>query len=131
MRSLIAHARFLQQVKAALLPMLPPGGADHVGVADYQNGVLVLIVDSGTWATRLRYQQAHLRRALAQNLRMDLEDVVIKVRPPAQSAVQPRRRNRQISSGSRQQLAQAARYIEDTELADALRRLSQCGAGRD
>lgn len=130
-RSLVAHATFLQQVKSALLPILPPQGPDHVGVADYYNGCLVLVVDSGTWATRLRYQQDSLRRALAQNLRLDLDRLEIRVRPTTQPLKPRPHITRRISSQARQQLAESALYINDAGLADALSRLSDCGAGKD
>lgn len=127
-RSLVAHATFLQQVKSALLSILPVQGHAHIGVADYHKGHLTLIADSGTWATRLRYQQDGLRRALAQSLRLDLDHLEVRVRPTTQPLQVPPPITRRISPQARRQLAESAHYIDDAKLADALSRLSRCGA---
>ena len=125
--SVIRRVRFLQQINAALASVLPPSAALHVGVAGYQQGELVLVVDSGSWATRLRYQQEILRRALAQSMRLDLDRLRIRVRPPVPVSQAAPVINRRLSAGSRQHLIATAKHIEDANLAQALTRLARSG----
>jgi len=126
-KSLIKRVTFLQAINATLAPVLPKAAAGHVGVASFQDGELVLVVDSGTWATRLRYQKEILRRVLAQELRLDLDHIEIRVRPPAAQSQPAPISERRISDSARRQLSESARYLEDPKLAAALTRLSRCG----
>lgn len=126
-RSLLKRVTFLQEINAAIAAALPESAAGHFGIADYRDGELVIIVDSGTWATRLRYQQSQLRRQLAQRLRLDLDRLEIRVRPPAIPNAAVPHYFREISTGARRQISESARYIENPELAAALTRLSRSG----
>lgn len=126
-RSLLKRVTFLQEINAAVAAVLPESAAEHVGVADYRDGELVIIVDSGTWATRLRYQQSQLRRELAQRLRLDLDRLEIRVRPSATRNTAAPVYSREISAGARRQISESARYIENPDLAAALTRLSRSG----
>lgn len=126
-RSLSRRAAFLQQIKTILAPTLPAQAGEHLAIADYSDGVLVLIVDSGTWATRLRYQKEVMRRALAQQMRLDLDHIEIRVRPAADGAAPAPRYNRRIPQAARQHLSDSARYVGDAKLAAALVRLARCG----
>ncbi len=126
-RSLLKRVAFLQEINAALAPVFSESVAGHVAVADYCEGELVLIADSGAWATRLRYQQEQLRRQLAQHMRLNLDHIEIRVRPPATQSPPAAQFKRRISASARHQLGESARHIEDPNLAAAITRLSHCG----
>lgn len=126
-KSLIKRVTFLQEIYTALAPTLPESSAGHVGIADYHDGELLIIVDNGAWATRLRYQQEQMRRMLAQKMRLDLDRIEIRVRPAVNYTQPAPQIKRELSATARRQLGETARYIDDANLAAALTRLSRCG----
>ncbi|MES1942879.1 hypothetical protein PC39_02090 [Salinisphaera sp. PC39] len=104
---------------------MPAEARDQVRVAACDERGLVLHVANGGWATRLRYQQNTIRRALAQRMRRDVPRVDIRVRPMAGPAAAPRP-PRRLSDDARKQLGATARCVEDNPaLAAALRRLAE------
>lgn len=106
---------------------LPENAATHVRVADYADGRLVLMVDSGTWATRLRYQQRAIDQSLARRLRYPVERLDVRVRPLPDNA-SPAPAPRHLSDQARRTIADCSRWVEDNpELAAALDRLAAAG----
>lgn len=126
MRSLRKRVAFLQQMQAALDAGLPEMAHGHVQVADYSGHRLLLIADSGVWATRLRYQQDAIRRAMARRLRFEVKEVAVRVRPPAHPAPAEPMQPRVLSPAARQLLAASAGHVDNPALARALARLSRC-----
>ncbi|HET7313166.1 DUF721 domain-containing protein [Salinisphaera sp.] len=127
MADILGRARFLARIRAALLEILPAAAAPQLQVAAYEDYQLRLHVASAAWATRLRYMEPQLTRALAQRMRLQVDGVRIKVRPVALGPFQAERRARYISAATRCHLEQTAGYIEDRALAEALRRLAAAG----
>lgn len=127
MHSLSKRVTFLQEINATMATVLPETARNHVAIAGYADGELVIITDSGTWATRLRYQLEDIRRALAQKMRLNLDRLDIRVQPPLQISQPAPRRHRQIPASARRQLAESSKYISDRELAAAMNRLSRAG----
>lgn len=123
--SVLRRVAFLQEIEAVVRDGLPAEARNQVRVASCDERGLVLHVANGGWATRLRYQQNAIRRALAQRMRRDVPRVDIRVRPmagPAAATRPPRR----LSDGARKQLGATARCVEDNPgLAAALRRLAE------
>lgn len=126
MAALIARARFLDRMRAAILTILPESAAPHVRVAAYEHYRLRLHVSNGGWATRLRYMQPAIVQALARHMRVHIEAVEIKVRPGV-NTTPPTVNPRFMSMQTRAHLRQTARYIDDAALAEALDRLSRAG----
>ncbi|MES1954627.1 DUF721 domain-containing protein [Salinisphaera hydrothermalis] len=129
MADILGRARFLARIRAALLEILPDAAAPHIQVAGYDDFQLRLHVASAAWATRLRYMEKQLTRALAQRMRLQVDGIRIKIRPVNLGPFQPVQRARYLSIDTRRHLEQTAAYIDDRSLADALRRLA--AAGRD
>lgn len=127
MADILGRARFLARIRAALLEILPDAAAPQVQVAAYEAYHLRLHVASAAWATRLRYMENQLARALAQRMRLQIDGIRIKVRPVNLGPFQREQRARYMSSQARRHLEQAATYIDDRPLADALRRLAAAG----
>ena len=59
---------------------LPGPLAEHLLAASFEEGVLVLVADSGAFATRLRYAAAQSREALEARLGVSLARIRLKVR---------------------------------------------------
>lgn len=122
--SVLRRAAFLQEIEAVVRDGLPAGARGQVRVAACDERGLVLHVANGGWATRLRYQQNAIRRALAQRMRRDVPRIDIRVRPMA-APTPPRRPPRRLSDGARAQIGATARCVADNPgLAAALRRLA-------
>lgn len=123
---IMGRARFLARIRASLLEILPAQAAEHIQIAAYDDYRLRLHVTNGGWATRLRYMEPAIVQALAQRMRLHVQDVQIKVRPPLVTPP-PARRARPMSDGSRAHIRQVAGYVTDAGLADALARLAAAG----
>lgn len=127
MADILGRARFLARIRAALLEILPATAAPHLQVAAYEDYHLRLHVANAAWATRLRYMETQLARALAQRMRLQVDGVRIKVRPVDLGRLEPVRRARYMSATTKRHLEQTAGYIDDGPLACALRRLAAAG----
>lgn len=124
---ILGRARFLARIRAALLEILPEAAAPHIQVAAYESHHLRLHVASAAWATRLRYMEQQLTRALAQRMQLQVNGIRIKVRPVNLGPFRPVQRARYLSTDTQKHLKQTAAYIDDAALAEALRRLAAAG----
>lgn len=122
--SVIRQAAFLQEIEAVVHDGLPPEARAQVRVAACHGDRLVLLVGNAGWATRLRYQQNGIRRALAQRMRRHIERVEIRVRP-MEEPVAPEMPPRRLSDGARRQLETAAGCVGNVRLAAALKHLAR------
>lgn len=123
----LGRARFLARMRAALLDVLPDAIAAHLQVAAYEGYVLRLHVTNAAWATRLRYMDIALKRALAQRMRLQVDRIDVKVRPVRLDLSAGPVRPRYLSPAARAHIEQTARYIDDVALAGALERLAAAG----
>jgi hypothetical protein len=68
----------------ALQQALPADAASHVWGASLDgDGILTVVVDSGGWATRLRYAVPEFEPKVARALKRDVVRTVVRVRPRA------------------------------------------------
>lgn len=122
------HARYLARVRQVVADAAPSGAAAHIHVAAVDAKRLLVHTDSAGWATRLRYADPAIRRALAQRLRLHTDTIVTRVRPdlarPERVCVQ-----REISSANREHMRRVAEHIDHPELARTLLRLARQGDG--
>lgn len=103
---------------------LPDNAIGQARVADCSNERLLLLVESGAWATLLRYQQAPIERSLAQRLRLGIKRIEIRVRPSATDTPSPAK-PRHLSTEARQAIRRCADHVENNaDLAQALQRLA-------
>lgn len=121
--SIVKQARQLDTVRSTVLEALPDHAAAHIHVAAVDNARLVLHTDNAGWATRLRYAEPSIRRALAQRLRLHTDRVVTRVRPGLAPAATPRRQRR-ISTANREHMRRVSGHIDNPELAHTLQRLA-------
>lgn len=121
--TIVRQARYLGTVRNVILEVLPGNAAEHVHVADIDGHRLVLHTDSASWATRLRYSEPGICRALAQRLRVHTDKIVTRVRPDL-ARPEPGTSRRYISAHNCGHMRQVADYIDDPELARSLQRLA-------
>lgn len=75
-----AAASTLETVRS----VLPADLASHVWGAGVRGATLTVLVDSGAWATRIRYHAPTLKDGVAARLGITLERAVVRVRPAGQ-----------------------------------------------
>ena len=65
--SLVDNLNRINRLNQSLKVILPEPMADHCTIAHMKDNQLVLAVDSGEWATRLRYEKLNLLSHLRTN----------------------------------------------------------------
>ena len=131
---LFRHCRRLQSLDVRLRRLLAEPIADHVRVANYKDGELVLQADSPAWRSRLRFAVPGLERALRDTLD-DLRRIRVTTRPQAPPRTLPvpkSKGERTISPRSSAALRALARSPgTDPRLARALEHLARLAKDRD
>ena len=96
-RDPVRHALGLDALDRQLRPLLPPGLAAHVRLANVVDGRLVFLADSPVWHARLRLASDELLDA-ARSVGLDVREVAIRAtsqpirpapQPPPQAASRP------------------------------------------
>lgn len=83
LKAIFGHAQRLGHLQRLLESQLQPAAREHCHVASWREGNLLLIVNDGQWATRLRYQQKRLLRQLQMLEEFaGLTRIQFKVQPP-------------------------------------------------
>ncbi|MBI1194432.1 MAG: DUF721 domain-containing protein [Gammaproteobacteria bacterium] len=79
---LTTHCVQIRKIDTLLRSILPPPLKNHVKVANYANGTLVLHADSADWRTRLHWQQPASLSGLRREAGLQgLQALEIKTRP--------------------------------------------------
>lgn len=78
---LLASVHVLQEIDQILTNEIPGDVGQHCRAANIKENQLVIIADSSTWATRLRYQGNLLIASLKENPKFaHINDIHIKIR---------------------------------------------------
>lgn len=120
---LAAETGRLRDWQRALQRALPAEAAGHWQLASLDHRALVLQVDGGEWASRLRYQRGHLLECAASLLGQRPGRLQLRVQPPAARRSRPAGRHLPVEAAA--SLEAAARATEDPRLREALRRLAR------
>jgi hypothetical protein len=127
--SLTERARELGRLTTLLRSELPPECDGHFDVANIRDRTLVIMTDSPVWTTRLRQLGPTILTILQNSGRKNLLHIQVFSRPGqtavARVAATAKTRPRQISAQSSQLLSQAASFIEDDSLREALLKLAR------
>ncbi|HDS1819025.1 TPA: DUF721 domain-containing protein [Pseudomonas putida] len=130
LRLLLNQAERLEHLQRLLESQLQPAAREHCHVASWRDGILLLVVTDGHWATRLRYQQKRLMRELqAMEAFGNLRRILYKVQPP----LVPAKRGghaAELSSNAAESLRDTADGIADPKLRAALERLASHARGK-
>jgi hypothetical protein len=125
---IVSHARYLERLDRRLHSILDSPLKDHVSIANFRKGILVLQVSSPAWAARLRYLIPELKKTLPESLDLQsIRDIRIRIAPEQLNAAMPRTRHRHLSDKAIDTINQAAMTIKDPELKSALSRLARHG----
>jgi len=125
LRLLLNQAERLEHLQRLLESQLQPAAREHCHVASWRDGVLLLVVTDGHWATRLRYQQKRLMRELqAMEAFGNLRRILYKVQPPL-VPVKRGRHSAELSPNAAESIRDSAEGITDPKLRAALERLAK------
>lgn len=119
----LQRGQFLHRLNRLLGSLLDDNSKLHCQVGNVRDGVLILYVDSTSWASRLRYQcpallkQLHQRKGLAT-----LRQIEVKVMP--KQVKEEKNRSAELSDEASSCLRACADAVSDQGLREALQRLS-------
>ena len=106
-----------------------PGIVAHCKIANLQNNCLIVIVDSGSWATQLRFLIPDLLAKMRQHVCLaGLKSICCKTRPDPAFEKPRKRRNqgpmKQMSVATSEEILRSAKTIEDKKLREILERIA-------
>ena len=79
--NLVDNLNRINRLSQTLKTLLQPPLVDHCRIAHWRKNVLVLAVDSGEWANRLRYEKLNLLNHLRKNGFANTSSIDIIVQP--------------------------------------------------
>jgi hypothetical protein len=124
LRSLFRKAEAIGRLQMLLDMQLQPAARPHCKLAMYREGVLLLIVTDGHWATRLRYQQKRLLKALQALPQFEsVRQITFKVQPPVINEGL-KREIPLLSDAAAESIQATAECISDPKLRAAMERLA-------
>lgn len=124
LKALFSQAQRLSQLQNLLESQLEAGAREHCRIASWRDGCLLLIITDAQWATRLRYQQRRLQKALMQfDEFKELQRMLFKVQPPRTPMRGPIR-TVTLSPTAASSLRESAEHVSDNRLREALERLA-------
>lgn len=111
---ILRQARDLDALDHLLQPLLPKDLAAAVHVANLKGNRLVLTVDSGAVAARIRMESERLIAGLNRNMTTPVKAIDIRIAPPARDTTRARRR-RSLSEEARQALQAMREQLSDSK----------------
>ena len=124
LKALFNQAQRLSHLQSLLEAQLEPSAREHCRIASWRDGCLMLVVTDGQWATRLRYQQRRLQKALVQlDEFRELHKILFKVQPPKTPMRGPLR-TVHLSPKAALSIRESAEHVSDERLREALERLA-------
>jgi hypothetical protein len=125
LQNILHKGKAIHHLNIKVQTLLPDDLAEHIQVANWRLGILVLVADNAAWATRFRYYMPQLRQQLRHpDYLPDLKKIDIKVasyqKPPATYDTVSRP---QMSKTTRQQWEQTLKHCDDPELRKAIEKM--------
>lgn len=125
LHQLLAQSEQLNRLQRHVTPLLPQELQQHVTIAGVRDGELLLLTNSGVWASRLRQLQTELVGKLQMQIpAYGIERLSIKVRPRGGSQKTTRKAN-PISQKNARLLEEEARQTKDEGLRRVLLSLAR------
>jgi hypothetical protein len=123
---LCQKANLIQRVDQKLKKCLDPSLHDHFELANIKTDSVVILVNSSTWATRLRYNIPAILDALNNQLNFTtIKTVRIKVKTLIPETSNKAENKISLSESSAQILLDVADSFNDPELKDCFLKLSK------
>lgn len=124
LNNLVDTALLLGQLQDCLNQYLPVIMRENCAVASFKNRMLTILTTQAHWATRLRYQQQHLKHQLSKHSEFyGVEKIVVKVSPKPYKKVEEVH-HLTMSSQTAKVIAETADHIDHPALKAALARLA-------
>jgi hypothetical protein len=124
----LAFAHYLCALEQIVTQYLPPSFKHHCQVSSYEYGKLVILCDSASWSSKLRFHTKHLISKLHNHREFsELKEIstLTNLRAITRTAKRRLPKAKKISTENSQLLMETAHYEEDTKLSDALERLAK------
>ncbi len=124
----LAFAHYLCSLEQIVTQYLPPPFKDHFQVSSYEYGKLVILCDSASWSSKLRFHSKHLISKLHNHREFsELEEVstLTNLRAITRTAKRRLPRAKKISRENSRLLIETAHFEEDKKLSGALERLAK------
>lgn len=130
LNTLIERAQYMRKLTIILQKILRADAnselAEHVNFANLRDDTAVITTDTPAWLTQLRYQAPVILKHLKQHPDLQkLCKIQFKIQPASQTPILKPARRATLSTYSADVLKSAANGIADTDLSNALLRLSQ------
>lgn len=134
LKRVVKSARQLTEIDRVLDQCIPETCVGHCRAMSLRKGCLTLVVDSANWVLPLRFHQLQIIAALQQVAKLNIGNLVFKVRPgltKSGKAVRipttPKKSPKPLSEDTASQLRASANSIKNPALKSALERLaSRC-----
>ncbi len=119
-------AHSIQEIDHKLKNLLDPSLINHFELANIKTDIVILLVSSPAWATRLRYNIPAILNALNNQLNFtSVKTIRIKVRKPIPDYLTSNKKPIYLSDKSAQFLSKVANNFNDPQLRSCILRLSK------
>lgn len=123
--AILRNAQRLERLDTILKYTLQPPLDGIVQLANYREGILILLTPSPVWASRLRHMLPQLRQDLLHQSRFkELRDIQVRIAPLERATDTRQPANHHLSPESAAILKRTADTIQDPALKSALQRLA-------
>lgn len=124
-RKIAEKKLLIEQLNAAVLPLLPASCRDHITTSNYCQQELTLIADSPVWAARLRTQHREICKSISNKLKLPVQSIKIRFNQPVRSRKPDTSPAPRLSRQSSELIRKTADSISDTALKEAMHRLAK------
>ena len=124
----LAFARYLCSLEQIITRYLPPTFKGHWQVSSYEHGKLIILCDSASWSSKLRFHSKHLISKLHSHREFsELEGVatLTNLRMITRTTKRCLPKAKKISRENSRLLMETAHFEEDNNLSGALERLAK------
>ncbi|MCZ6802447.1 MAG: DUF721 domain-containing protein [Proteobacteria bacterium] len=119
-------AHSIQEIDHKLKNLLDPSLKNHFELANIKTDIVILLVSSPAWATRLRYNIPAILNALNNQLNFtSVKTIRIKVRKAIPDYLSSNKKQIYLSDKSAQFLSKVANNFNDPQLRSCILRLSK------
>lgn len=117
--------KLIDQLNAAVLPLLPANCRQHITASNFSNNELTLIADSPVWAARLRTQHKQIISTISEQLKLPIKSIKVRFQQPQVQQKKPAKAAPVLSQQSSEIIKNTADSISDEALKESLLRLAK------
>jgi len=125
LHQLAQRTQRLEQLNYLLKQALPSQFSAHCRLANINNGTLIIHTDNASYASLIRFQAPAIIKTLSTELKMEISNLDVKVRPLYMPQQTPSTPKITLPSSAANALQQTALSLEDGALKESLDKLSK------